>query len=256
MVKNLVGRSILVVAVLVSGVLAGSGQDAVKAGNDAFDDGQYDEAMARYQVGEAEAPESPQLYYNIANLMYEMGKYEEALDHYSGALESEDAQLHARANYNMGNTYFRMGDYAEAINSYTKAIELTPDDLDAKLNLELSRKMLKEQMKPENQEQQDQENKEEQEKQEKEDQDKQDKQDKQDQREQQDQDQEQEEQQQNQDQQQDSTDQQQQQQQQPEKQISKEDAERILNALKDDEQEIQKKIKRQVSVGNYTGNDW
>lgn len=252
MVKNLVGKIGLIVLVLVSGVLAGAGQDAVKAGNDAFDEGQYDEAMARYQVGEAEAPESPQLFYNIANLMYEMGKYEEALDHYSGALESEDAQLHARANYNMGNTYFRMGDYAEAINSYTKAIELTPDDLDAKLNLELSRKMLKEQMKPENQEQQDQENKEEQEKQDQDEQDKQDKQDQQ-QDEQQDQDQEQQQQEQNQDQQQDSTEQQQQQ---PEKQISKEDAERILNALKDDEQEIQKKIKRQVSVGNYTGNDW
>ena len=38
--------------------------------------------------------------------------------------------------------------------------------------------------------------------------------------------------------------------------MSQEDAERILNALRDDEQEIQEKIKRQRAVGDYTGKDW
>mgnify|MGYP001616573834 CR=1 FL=1 len=38
--------------------------------------------------------------------------------------------------------------------------------------------------------------------------------------------------------------------------MSKEDAERILNALKDDEKDIQKKVQRQVKAGNYSGKDW
>ena len=37
--------------------------------------------------------------------------------------------------------------------------------------------------------------------------------------------------------------------------MSKEDAERILNALKD-EQDIQKNIKRVKAGGNYSGKDW
>ena len=39
------------------------------------------------------------------------------------------------------------------------------------------------------------------------------------------------------------------------KEMTKEDAERILNALKD-EDEIQKKIKRQGKASGYTGKDW
>jgi len=48
-----------------------------------------------------------------------------------------------------------------------------------------------------------------------------------------------------------------QQQQLKEQQISKEDAERILNALRDDERDIQEKLKRKVRAkGDYTGKDW
>ena len=38
--------------------------------------------------------------------------------------------------------------------------------------------------------------------------------------------------------------------------MSEEDAERILNALRDDEKEIQKKLKRRQVAGDYVGKDW
>jgi len=38
--------------------------------------------------------------------------------------------------------------------------------------------------------------------------------------------------------------------------MSKEDAERILNALKDDEKDLQKKQQRYKARGNYRGDDW
>ena len=156
MAKRLVYAISMLLAIGASGAKADIAQDAVQAGNDAFNQGQLDEALAQYQIGETESPESPQLDYNIANLMHEMGKYEEALDRFNGALEGQDAELYARTHYNMGNTYYRMGDYAQAITSYTKALEANPDDMDAKLNLELARKMLKDNMQPEEKENQDQ----------------------------------------------------------------------------------------------------
>ncbi|MCX6828508.1 MAG: hypothetical protein NT002_04430, partial [candidate division Zixibacteria bacterium] len=38
--------------------------------------------------------------------------------------------------------------------------------------------------------------------------------------------------------------------------MSKEDAERILNALKDDEKDLQKDVRRMEGPAVYEGNDW
>jgi len=226
------------------GAVAGDVVESVRLGNAAFRQQQYSDALEQYQIAETEIPESPELDYNIAGVLHHQEKYEEAIDKYNRALSSQDVSLHTRALFNLGNTYYRMGDFPNAITYFQKALEADPDDLDAKFNLELARKMLKDNMQPENQEQQQQQQQKEQRNQ--------DDQQQQQQQEQQNQD-EQQQQEQRPDQEQQEQDQQQTQEPKP---ISREDAERILNALKDDEQDVQKKIRRQVSGGDYTGNDW
>ena len=223
--------------------------DLVKRGNEAFQKNNYDEAMALYRDAETELPESTELQYNMAGVLFHEGKYEEAVDLYSKSLNTTDATLGASAHYNQGNTYFRMGDFQNAIKSYENALNLNPEDRDAKFNLELARKRLKEQIKPDQQNQDQQnEQQEKQEQQDQQDQEEQDQQDKQDQQQQQGQ--------QNQNEKQEDQQQQQQQgQAEEQKEMSKEDAERILNGLKD-EQEIQKKMKRARGQGNYSGKDW
>jgi tetratricopeptide (TPR) repeat protein len=180
------------------------------------------------------------LEYNIGTALYKDGKYEEAFDKLQKALVTEDIQYEADAHYNQGNVHYQMGNYQEAIKAYQKSLELNPEDLDAKFNLELARKMLKEQLKPEKQEQQQQQQQEQQQQPQPQDE------------EQQQQQQQEEEQENNEEQQQ----QQQQTQQMDENEMSKEDAERILNALKDDEKEIQENQKRFRGKGGYQGNDW
>lgn len=220
----------------------------VKKGNEAFKKKDYKTALEEYRAAEADNPTSPELDYNLGTALANDGGYEEAIDKLQKALRTQDIQVEAAAHYNMGNTYFRMNNYQNAIKSYEEALKLNPNDLDAKFNLELSRKKLKEQLKPQqdknqqNQDQQDQQQQQQQDQQNKQDQQNQDQQNQQ---------------QQNQDQQ--NKDQQQQQQQQQmgqQKQMSKEDAERLLNALKDDEQDIQKKLRRTVKGGEYSGKDW
>ena len=217
--------------------------DIVNEGNEAFINNDYETAMEKYHMAETEIPESPELFYNMANVSYNLEDYERAVENFTKALNSPDIMMEARANYNLGNTYFKMGDYQKAIESYENSLKINPEDLDAKFNLELARKMLKENTKPEQQDQ-DQQQQQEQKQEEQQQQEEQD----QDQQEQQDKDQEQQE--------QDQDKQDQQQQQQDDKEMSKEDAERILNALKDDEQDIQKKIKRMQAAGTYSGRDW
>lgn len=236
--KSLLFITIVLIAISVQ---ADDYIDLVKKGNEALKAKDQKKALEYYRQAETEIPESPELNYNLGGALHEEGKYEEAVDRFQRSLNTVDTKLESASHYNLGNTYFRMQDFQKAIASYQEALNLNPDDMDAKFNLELARKMLKEQIKPQQQNQQ-----------------KQQQQQQQDQKDQQNQQQNQE----NQDQQQQQDQQEQKQQQdqkspQPDKQkMNKEDAERILNALKDDEKDIQKKIQRQLRSGDYTGKDW
>ncbi|KAA3632939.1 MAG: tetratricopeptide repeat protein [Calditrichaeota bacterium] len=224
--------------------------DFVRKGNRAYSEANFETAQELYQSAEEEMPNKPEIAYNLGSVSFQQEDYDAAIEQYTKALETTDLDMQARSQYNLGNAYFKKGDYQNAIASYQKSLEVNPDDHDAKYNLELARKMLKEQMKPENQQnQQDQQQEQDQQQQEQQEQQNQDEQN-QDEQQQQQQGGESDE---------ENKDQQQQQkpQQGEEKEMSKEDAERILNALKDAEQKVQESIKRQQrKAATYDGNDW
>jgi len=226
--------------------------DMVRKGNKAYFENNFDKALEQYRNAEIELPESAELNYNIAGSLFKQGKYEEAVELYTKALNSTEIDLEAASHYNLGNTYFRMEDYQNAIKSYENTLNINPNDLDAKYNLELSRKRLKEQIKPKQQDKQQQQQQ--QQEQEKKEQEQKDQQDQKQNEEEQNQQQQQQEQGGGDDKQKEKEKQQQQKQEQAKK-MTKEDAKRILNALKD-EQDVQKKIRRQTARGNYSGKDW
>ena len=192
----------------------------VKEGNKAFQQKDYKKALDCYHQAEPDLPVSPELDYNLGAALHGTGDYDEAIKKFQAAMKSTDPNVQAEAQYDLGNTYYRKKDFQNAINAYQESLKLNPSDMDSKFNLELARKMLKEQIKPQNNQQN-----------------------KQDQKQQNQQNQQQ-------------KDQQKQQQQGQGKKMSKEDAERILNALKDDEQDLQKKIRRENAKGDYVGKDW
>jgi len=238
----------VVIGLAIGGAAHADYVKSVKNGNEAFTKKDYMKALEEYHAAETDLPVSPELDYNIGGALFEQGKYEEAVDKFTRALNSTDPMLAARAHYNLGNTYYRTQDYIKAIQSYEETLKLNPQDMDAKYNLELARRMLKENAKPD---QENQQKKQDQQKQEsKQDQQNKDQNQNQDQQDQQNSDQN--------DKNQDQQDKQQQQKSDPKntKQMNKEDAERILNALRDNEQDTQKRLKREVKVGEYSGKDW
>jgi len=215
--------------------------DLVEHGNDAFKAGKYKEALQFYHSAETDLPESPELEYNMACALSQDGVYEEAVERYTKAMNAQDINFEAGTHYNLGNTHFRMEDYQSAIQSYQNSLELVPENVDAKYNLELARKKLKEQIKPQEKEQEQQQQQQQEQEQEKKEEEQQ-----------------QEKKQQKQQEQQEQQDQEQEQKPQPDeqKEMSKEDAERILNALKNDEEKIQKQLKREQEQGQGGGKDW
>lgn len=231
---------------------AGLNRSKVKKGIKAYEQSQFDQSLQHFQDAVLDDPENPLGHYNVAEALYKNKKYEEALKSYEKALSAQDLPLKEKTFYNLGNTHYQMNKYQEAIQSYIKALELDPNDQDAKHNLELVRAKLKEmaQKQPgQNQQQQQQNQQGEQQKQ-----DQQNQEGSENQQNQQNQKSEQEKQQQEQQmaQERKTKDQQGEQQQakqlEKKKDLSKEEAERILQALRSDEKENQKLRRPQKSA--------
>jgi tetratricopeptide (TPR) repeat protein len=226
----------------------------VRQGNDLFmeavkdttklDTMRFSQAEEAYRRALEKKPGHKQWDFNLADAIYKQMRFAEAerkFDELAKTLETPEEQ--ARALHNKGNSQLFQQQIDQSIESYKEALRRHPDDLDTKYNLAWAQRMKKKQEQQQQQQQQNQDQNQDQQQQQQQDQQNQDQQ-------QQNQDQ----QQQNQDQQQQNQDQQQQQnqdqqnqdqqQQQPYK-ISKQDADQLLQALENDERDIQEKVQKQ-----------
>ncbi|MBD3297735.1 MAG: tetratricopeptide repeat protein [candidate division Zixibacteria bacterium] len=233
--------------------------------NELVEEGQLERALQEYREIKIEQPDKPEIDYNIGNVYHLKNQFDSAATEYQDALASLEGPVTPNAFYNLGNTLFRMQQYDLAVESYKQALMDDPDDEDAKYNLELALKKMQEQdSTQQEQQQQDQQNQEEQPDSNQQQQDQQQQPDstqqQQDQEQQQQQDQQQQEQQSQQEQPQGQPQQQDQAQQQQRRQqqagMSKEDAERILDALRQRELEVQKQRLQQEAVPATTEKDW
>ncbi len=210
----------------------------------------YQDAEVDYRKALDKEPNCWDASYNLANALYKQGKYEDATKQFQAvsALESNDKVKTAQAYHNLGNSFLQASKLEEAIDAYKNSLRQNPSDLETKYNLAWAQNKLKEQQEQQQNQDQNQDQ----------DQDKQDQEQNQDQeKEDQEQEQNKEEQQQN-EQQQDQQQQEQQQEQQPQDKISKEDAMRILEALQNDEKEVQDKVQKQKAKPKKrtTEKDW
>ncbi len=123
----------------------------VRAGNEAYLRGEYDAALKSYDAAMQENPPSPELHFDRGNALYKLSKPDEALEEYKKALDTRDAKFKESDYYNLGNTLGALKKYPEAIESYKRALELDPNDQEAKYNLELLLRAQEEQKKQKNQ---------------------------------------------------------------------------------------------------------
>lgn len=192
-----------------------------------------------------EAKETAKGTYNLGNTIYKQGRYDEAIKHYERAAEStQEPQARAHAYHNLGNAYFQQGDYAKSAEAYKNALRLNPADMETKINLAQAQHLI--QPPPPEQDQQEGESEEQNEE----------NQDQQQQQDQQSSGQDQ------QDQQQQEQDQQQQDQQSPaeareqEENLSREEAERLLQIMANEEQKTMEKLRQAQSKACNSAKDW
>lgn len=203
--------------------------DDIRVGNRLYKDNKYTEAEIEYRKALQKNSKSFEANYNLGNALFKQEKYKEAFEKYKGSMELTNGSKKKIASnfHNLGNTFMSGGQLQEAIASYRMALKNDPKDNETRYNLAYAQALLKKQQQnPDNQGQDD---KKDQDKQ-KDNQDQQDNQDKQ-------------------------PENREPEQQQP--QMSKENAQQILEALEQDEKDMQEKTKKaQMKSGRRVEKDW
>ena len=122
-----------------------AGREKVLEGNRNYSEGDYDKALELYREALDESPDSPAIRFNLGDAHFKKEELEDAADSFSRALQSEDPEVKSRAQYNLGNSLYRQGKLQESLSAYREALKVAPGDRDAKHNLEFVLKQLQEQ---------------------------------------------------------------------------------------------------------------
>jgi Ca-activated chloride channel family protein len=129
----------------------GFGIGDLERGNRLYYDGKYAEAVAAYQKALQSGKPTPQLYYNLGTALVQLGRYEEGAKFLNNAVEGVEPAVRQRALYNLGNRFLMdargkkdMDPNARgtlldaAADAYKRSLRLDPKDTDAKWNLEMT----------------------------------------------------------------------------------------------------------------------
>ena len=220
--KNLLFAVFLLATVGVSAQKAE--RDYIRKGNRLFNDSVFVDAEVNYRKALEANPKSTVSMYNLGNTLSQQQKFQDAMEQYVSASKIEkDKMKLAHIYHNMGVLFQAGKDYAKAVDAYKMSLRNNPADHETRYNLALAQKMLKDQQKQDQKQDQNKDKQKDQKQDEKKDQ------------------------------------------QQPPKsekkqdnQMSKENAEQLLNSVMQDEKDVQDKVKKQQKVmqGGRLEKDW
>ncbi len=123
-----------------------SARSLIKKGNEAYAKEDYPEAEVEYRKAIEKGKGLVEGDYNLGGALYKQEKYNGSVQVFEDALSAARSnEMRARTLYNRGNALFKQKRYRESIDSYEEALRLNPRDQDAKHNLLLAMRMMKKQ---------------------------------------------------------------------------------------------------------------
>jgi tetratricopeptide (TPR) repeat protein len=203
----------------------------IRQGNREYEKDKFSESEISYRRAIDKNKISGDAVFNSGDALYKQKKYEDAGKQFIESHKmNEEKDKRSESMYNLGNSLLMSNKLQESIEAYKNSLKLKPENLEAKYNLAYAQDQLRKQQEQQKQQQQQQQQNKDNKNQNKDQEKKEEENKKQDQK-QQDQEK------------QDNNQQQKQQDQQQQQSISKEDAERLLNAIANDEKNVQEKVK-------------
>ena len=213
----------------------------ISEGNRVYNKSKYTDAEVEYKKALEKNPKSKEAQFNLGNSYYKQQRYDEAMREYGNSgVSMKSPEERATTYYNAGNSLYQSDKYQDAINAYKQSLRLNPNDEDTRYNLQMARAKLAQQQQQQKQQNKDQ------------------KQDQKKDQQKQNQQQNQQNQQQNQQQQKQEEAKQDQTRQQIQKknQMPKQEADRILDAMRNNEKEVQKNLRKREAVHVKVEKDW
>jgi Ca-activated chloride channel homolog len=203
----------------------------IREGNKLYKEKKFTDAEVNYKKSLNVNKNSPTGQFNLGDAYYKQGKFEEAAQQFQPLISDKNVSKEdkSKAYHNLGNSFLQAKKYDESINAYKNALKLNSKDNDTRYNLAYAQAMLQQQQQQQQQNQSDKDKK--------------------------DQDKDQQKQQQNKEEKKQEQKQEQKQAEQKQK-ISKEDAEKILQALNNDEKNTQKKLVKKESARVSIEKNW
>ena len=126
-----------------------------QTGSDAYDAGNYEEALGDFQTRLTKSPDSAKLQFNAGAAAYKLNKHAEAVDFFAKALAtgSPEPEFLNSAIYNLANALVRRGEAAEkneekkadwknAIGHYETVLKSDPKNKPAEENRDIVKKLL------------------------------------------------------------------------------------------------------------------
>lgn len=143
----MVKTSLIIALFLFIGATAYSQEEASKYiynGNNSYKSNNYKDAEIDYRKSLEKNPNSSIAKYNLANSLYKQGNYQEAMDKYK-ELSGENFSKRelSKVFHNLGNSLMEDKKYQESVDAYINALKNNPKDEDTRYNLAYAREMLR-----------------------------------------------------------------------------------------------------------------
>lgn len=207
-------------------------RDYLRSGNKLYNDSLFIKAEVDYRKALEINPKSTDAMFNLGNSLLMQQKAKEAMEQFESASKVEkDKDKLAQIYHNMGVILQSSKQYPQCIEAYKESLRNNPKDDETRYNLALAQKLLKDQQQNQDKNQDQKQDQKDDKKDQNKNQQEQDKKDQQNQN--------------------------QQQQQQNKDEMSKENAQQLLNAVMQDEKNVQDKVKKQLQIqGKKLDKDW
>ncbi len=129
-----------------AGASAQSARTLIRKGNKLYEQKKFSEAEVQYRKAQARNPKYEKSTFNLGDAVYQEKNYKGAENFFKNLVQkTKKPGYKANAWYNLGNTFMQQKQYEKSIGSYIQSLKQQPADMNAKYNLVYARKMLKKQ---------------------------------------------------------------------------------------------------------------
>jgi len=112
-------------------------------GNKQYQKDNYTDAEAEYKKALDKKNNMPEATFNLGDAVYKQKRYDEAVKQFQlSAQTNTDPKVKSQAYHNLGNTYLEQKKWDEAVKSYKESLKLNATDKDTKYNLAYANAML------------------------------------------------------------------------------------------------------------------